>query len=54
MPEKIKRHLKESAKKKFPGNKEHQDKYVYGALHKLENPKKGKRKMQKPKGRQRG
>jgi len=34
MPEKLERELKTEARKKFPGNKERQDKYVYGTLRK--------------------
>ena len=32
MPKKLERELKAEARKKFPKNKERQDKYVYGAL----------------------
>lgn len=35
MPKKAERKLKATAKKKFPGNKKRQDKYVYGALRKM-------------------
>jgi len=34
MPKKLERELKTEARKKFPGNKERQDKYVYGTLRK--------------------
>jgi len=34
MPKKMERKLKAEARKKFPGNKERQDKYVYGTLRK--------------------
>lgn len=34
MPRKMEQRLKRKAKKKFPGNKEKQDKYVYGTLRK--------------------
>ena len=34
MPKKLERELKAEAKKKFPGDKERQDKYVYGTLRK--------------------
>jgi len=34
MPKKLERELKTQARKKFPGNKERQDKYVYGTLRK--------------------
>ena len=34
MPKKLERELKAEARKKFPGNKERQDKYVYGTLRK--------------------
>jgi len=34
MPKKLERELKSQARKKFPGNKTRQDKYVYGALRK--------------------
>ncbi len=34
MPKKLEAELKREAKKKFPGNKERQDKYVYGVLRK--------------------
>ena len=32
MPVKMEKELKAKAKKKFPGDKERQDKYVYGSL----------------------
>ncbi len=35
MPKKAERELRKQARKKFPGNKERQDKYVYGALRKM-------------------
>ena len=34
MPEELERTLREEAEKKFPGDKERQDRYVYGALRK--------------------
>ena len=34
MPAKLERKLKSEAKKKFPGNEERQDKYVYGTMRK--------------------
>jgi hypothetical protein len=34
MPKKMEEALKREARKKFPGNKERQDKYVYGTLRK--------------------
>ena len=34
MPKKLEQQLKAQARKKFPGNKERQDKYVYGTLRK--------------------
>ena len=34
MPKKLERELKTQARKKFLGNKERQDKYVYGTLRK--------------------
>jgi len=34
MPKKLERELRIEARKKFPGDKERQDKYVYGALRK--------------------
>jgi len=34
MPVKMEKELKKEAKKKFPGDKEKQDKYVYGTLRK--------------------
>jgi len=34
MPKELERKLKAEARKKFPSNKERQDKYVYGALRK--------------------
>lgn len=34
MPKKLERELKTQARRKFPGNKERQDKYVYGTLRK--------------------
>jgi hypothetical protein len=40
MPEKIKRQLKKTAKKKFPNNKTRQNAYIYGTLNKLKNAKK--------------
>ena len=35
MPAKMEKELKAEAKKKFPGNKERQDHYVYGTMNKL-------------------
>lgn len=35
MPKELERRLKVEAEKKFPGDKERQDKYVYGTLTKL-------------------
>ena len=34
MPKKLEKELKATARKKFPGDKERQDKYVYGVLRK--------------------
>jgi hypothetical protein len=34
MPKALEKKLKAQARKKFPGNKERQDKYVYGTLRK--------------------
>ena len=34
MPKKLEMELKAKARKKFPGNEERQDKYVYGTLRK--------------------
>lgn len=34
MPKKLEEKLKRQAKKKFPGNEERQDRYVYGTLRK--------------------
>ncbi len=34
MPKKLEKKLKEEAKKKFPGDKKKQDRYVYGTLRK--------------------
>ena len=34
MPKKMERKLKARARKKFPGSKERQDRYVYGTLRK--------------------
>jgi len=34
MPKELEKKLKAEAKKKFPGNKERQDKYIYGTLRK--------------------
>lgn len=36
MPKKLERELKAEARKKFPGNKERQDRYVYGTLRKTD------------------
>ena len=41
MPEKIKKKLKKYAKKKFPGDKEKQNSYIYGTLNKIENMARG-------------
>jgi len=35
MPKKLEKELKAGARKKFPGDKERQDKYVYGAMRKM-------------------
>lgn len=35
MPVKVEKELKKSAKKKFPKDKERQNKYVYGTLNKI-------------------
>lgn len=35
MPKKLERKLKREARKKFPGDKERQDAYVYGTMNKL-------------------
>ena len=37
MPIKVEKELKKTAKKKFPKDKERQNKYVYGALNKLKS-----------------
>lgn len=43
MPAKAERELRAEARKKFPGDKKRQDRYVYGALRKLGwKPKKDK------------
>ena len=34
MPKKMEKELKAEARKKFPGDKERQDKYVYGTMRK--------------------
>ncbi len=34
MPKKMEKELKVEARKKFPGDKERQDKYVYGTMRK--------------------
>ena len=34
MPKKLEKELKAEARKKFPGDEERQDKYVYGTLRK--------------------
>lgn len=34
MPEQVEQKLREEAKKKFPGNKERQNAYIYGSLRK--------------------
>jgi len=34
MPKKVEKKLKTQARKKFPGDKKRQDKYVYGTLRK--------------------
>jgi len=40
MPRLIKKKLQTTAKKKFPGDKERQNAYVYGTLDKIEKSKK--------------
>jgi len=40
MPRLIKKKLQTTAKKKFPGDKERQNAYVYGTLAKIEKSKK--------------
>ena len=46
MPEKAERALRTQARKKFPGNKERQDRYVYGKLRKMGwRPSREKRKQ---------
>lgn len=35
MPKKVERKLKREARKKYPGDKEKQDQYVYGTMNKL-------------------
>lgn len=35
MPKPMERKLRIQARKKFPGNKEKQDRYVYGAMRKI-------------------
>lgn len=37
MPKEIEDKLKREAEKKFPGDKERQDRYVYGTLQRIEN-----------------
>lgn len=47
MPKKVERALKKEAKRKFPGDKERQDAYVYGTMNKLgmlHNKKEGDKK----------
>lgn len=39
MPKKLHEELKKEAKKKFPGDKERQDAYVYGTLNKVKRGK---------------
>jgi hypothetical protein len=39
MPEKMHRALKKTAKKKFPKDKERQDRYVYGTMNKRKRKK---------------
>lgn len=44
MPKEMEKELKKTAKKKFPGDKERQDKYVYGKMRKTGwKPKREKR-----------
>lgn len=45
MPKMMHDKLMKEAKKKFPGNKERQESYVYGTMHKIEKSKsrKGKK-----------
>lgn len=35
MPKELERKLKKTARKKFPGNKERQDRYTYGAMYNM-------------------
>lgn len=42
MPKKLHDKLAKEAKKKFPGDKERQDAYVFGTLQKIEDNKSGK------------
>jgi hypothetical protein len=37
MPKEIEDRLKKEAEKKFPGDKERQDAYVYGTMNRIEN-----------------
>lgn len=40
MPVKVEKELKKTAKKKFPKDKERQNKYVYGTLNKIKEKSK--------------
>lgn len=42
MPVKLERALKAEAKKKFPKDKERQNRYIYGTINKVEKKKKAK------------
>lgn len=44
MPKKMEKELKAEAKKKFPNDKERQNRYVYGTLQKKTSWKPGKKK----------
>jgi hypothetical protein len=37
MPKELERKLKKSAKKKFPGDRERQDRYTYGTMQRVTN-----------------
>ena len=58
MPKKMEKALKKQAKKKFPGDKERQDRYVFGTLRKTgwvpSTQKKGKRNVKKARKTQKG
>mgnify|MGYP000102635357 FL=1 len=43
MPKALKRDLKRRARKKFPGDKDTQNAYVYGTLNKIESKKRVKK-----------